>query len=91
MAKISELIIQTILEKENLLVRWLFRVQYRRGIISYYTKIHREPSLMFKNLQGSSHRLKAVGFRLLQPEGFIFMKIMHNFSSYHIDSRAYFV
>ena len=29
---------------------------------------------MSKNLQGSSHRLKAVGFRLLQLEGFIFMK-----------------
>ncbi|MGN0013200.1 MAG: hypothetical protein ACI37J_07850, partial [Candidatus Bruticola sp.] len=41
---------------------------------SYYTKIHRKPRLMSKNLQDSSHSLKAVGFRLLQLEGFIFMK-----------------
>ena len=68
MAKISELIVQTILEKENLLVIRLFHAQYRRGIISYYTKTHRKPRLMSKNLQGSSHRL-------LQLEGFKFMNL----------------
>ena len=38
--------------------------------VSHYTEIHRKPRLMATNLQGSSHRPGAVGFRLRQPKGF---------------------
>ena len=40
--------------------------------ISHYTKVYREPRLMAMNLQGSSHRPRAVGFRLRNRKNFIY-------------------
>ena len=57
---------------KDILVRWLFCLQYRRSILSNYTKIYREPRLMATNLQGSSHRPRAVGFRLRNRKDFIY-------------------
>jgi hypothetical protein len=45
----------------------------RRSIIGHHTKIHRKPRLMATNLQGSSHRPRAVG-GAYETERIIFMK-----------------
>jgi REP element-mobilizing transposase RayT len=39
-------------------------------LINYDTTVHRKPRLTDTNLQGSSHRPRAVGFRLRQSKGF---------------------
>lgn len=40
------------------------------AVLNYTYKVHRKPRLMATNLQGSSHRPRAVGFRPRQPKGF---------------------
>ena len=47
------------MEEKDILVRWVFCVQYRRSFISHNSKIYRK-----SRLETSSHHLKVVGFRL---------------------------